>query len=540
MQPEVLEKHLKQLKDATNGDSILFPPSFVEPGAYWTSAEKDLFFRSIARHSRWRPDLIAEDLGFTKSISDIWAYIQILAESSSAHPPLITSDSLPPSAREMSDKWIAFEEILANEVVSNEARWFRHNNLQACHGSSHVLKESFSKVSPEDSKHQKKMLKRISLRLKFLSKLNRRTLGYMDSLLHDSDDDDVQQSISKSERNASSPDYLPQDGSTSVANVSDTEVSHLSPASRRRLQKRLWTRRKRCLESGISPSKASVSLGKLKRGRKTSTGGRLAKKRSSRQDVDAVQATDEEQANHKRIVLGQHDITKPLLLADGLDIFHLRKFVTLSRWVFDSSGSSDETFMAYETLCYLRSALTYFLTLVIGKTIALRRADLRQRRIIEGNVDIDEIKKENVLASLSSLGQIIDKKDILDRLYAALKFGHDDDIALSVKKQSEPVGRTRIPSKVTAATSFSLLADSREAHLVPTTLSSMNDGNILVEDAYQGDRSKELAADRALEKRFELVDHDYEMRLWHTMGQDFDREVSQKGESEEEQGVDEQ
>lgn len=416
---ETLELHLKHLKDATNGDSILFAPSFVEPDAYWTSAEKALFFRSIARHSRWRPDLIAEDLGCTKSISDIWAYIQLLAESSATHSPLTTSDNLPPSAREMSDEWIAQEEVLANEVISNEAQWSRYINLQARRDSVLALKKSLnaspSKAS-EDLKYQKKALKRTSRRLEFLSKLNQRSLGNMDSQLQNSDNGYCQQGISNSEKNAFSPeknDHSLPDRSSSLLNISDTEAPNLSPASRRRLQKRLWTRRKRCIESGVSPSEASMFLGKLKRGRKPSVNGRLARKYSSEQNIDDVQVTDEEKSDQKQNVLGQYDITRTLLVADGLDIFHLRKFAVLSRsapilfrqvlsrspslpffrWIFDSrqSRSADETTIAYDILCYLRSSLTHFLTLVIGKTIALRRADIRQRRIDEGRSDIDEV-----------------------------------------------------------------------------------------------------------------------------------------------------
>lgn len=120
------------------------------------------------------------------------------------------------------------------------------------------------------------------------------------------------------------------------------------------------------------------------------------------------------------------------------------------------------------------------------------------------------------MASLSSLGKSIDKNDVIGRLYATLQSGHDHDIDSRVEKQSETLKPTRLSSEVTTAISFSLLADSREACL----FTSMNEGNILVEDALQRDWSKELAAEEALEKRFKLADHNYETRLWHSIGRD--------------------
>lgn len=120
------------------------------------------------------------------------------------------------------------------------------------------------------------------------------------------------------------------------------------------------------------------------------------------------------------------------------------------------------------------------------------------------------------MASLSSLRQSIDKNDVIGRLYATLQSGHDQDIDSHVEKQSETSGSTRLSSEVTTAISFSLLADSREACL----FTSMNDGNILVEDARQEDWSKELAAEETLEKRFKIVDRDYETRLWHSINRD--------------------
>lgn len=94
------------------GSSV--PPSLL----YWSPEEKERFFYALSRHSRLRPDLIAEHIG-TKTASEVWAYLSFLEQSASslddnAKEPI-------PAARVQTDSWIAQEEKLAEDAVVWEA-----------------------------------------------------------------------------------------------------------------------------------------------------------------------------------------------------------------------------------------------------------------------------------------------------------------------------------------------------------------------------------------------------------------------------------
>ncbi|KAJ9099978.1 hypothetical protein QFC21_003986 [Naganishia friedmannii] len=98
----------------------------------WTSAEKLQFFGSIARRSRWQPDLIAQDIG-TKSQVDVIEYIVALEEERSSLEVFSKPRKdrlrcggwirgLAPAAREMKESRIEWEEKMAERLVAEEGR----------------------------------------------------------------------------------------------------------------------------------------------------------------------------------------------------------------------------------------------------------------------------------------------------------------------------------------------------------------------------------------------------------------------------------
>lgn len=421
-----LEKHLLYLKHATTRNDTAFPPSFLGPDAHWTSGEKNAFFRSIARHSRWRPDLIAQDLGSIKSVSDVCTYIQLLEEGSIEHPLPLTMDYLPRSAREVSEEWIAEEEGLANEIISNEIQWSHYDQLKSRRTHLHMLKKSLEGASEEsqpEAVNRKKTLKRNWRRQDFLSRLTPHSLKKMDFLLRGSvssrvfqkDGSDMEKNQAVLERKKA---FSSKIRSTPIPDILDEKALHLSPASRERIRKRLWARRKRAQESGMSPSKASSFLGKLKRGRPTSHNGlsddgdNSIKKPNS--GIAGMEDQEESAERYQNDILRPYGITKENLVNDGLDIFHLKKIAELSRFVtfrqrlgnflhpfffrlyqrvysFDRVELGRDHTVAYNVLCYLQMSLVHFLVSVIAKAIGHRRVDLRQRRVNEDNPDIDEV-----------------------------------------------------------------------------------------------------------------------------------------------------
>ncbi|ODO06880.1 hypothetical protein I350_04240 [Cryptococcus amylolentus CBS 6273] len=126
-----LDTHIKASLKATLGNyphpSLQVPPSDIPPSnAVWTSSEKDAFFAALSRHSRYRPDLIASEVGKSE-IEVVW-YLEFLEKEKvnmvnkekreSRMKELKGSskwrEGLAPAAREVSDKWVEKEEELAS------------------------------------------------------------------------------------------------------------------------------------------------------------------------------------------------------------------------------------------------------------------------------------------------------------------------------------------------------------------------------------------------------------------------------------------
>ncbi|KAJ6625625.1 hypothetical protein B0H10DRAFT_624019 [Mycena sp. CBHHK59/15] len=117
-------EHLGQLQNHLSGKTRQpLPSSFIRPTGYWTSQEKDYFFHALTLHSRLRPDLIA-DMVRSKNVLEVCAYIDALEKGAAARPP----DDSPlrsalESAMEVSDSWVEYEEEQANALTRLESKW---------------------------------------------------------------------------------------------------------------------------------------------------------------------------------------------------------------------------------------------------------------------------------------------------------------------------------------------------------------------------------------------------------------------------------
>ena len=93
------------------------PPSL----SYWSDQEKDRLYRALARHSRWRPDLVAADIG-TKSSLEVENLIAFMdGQVALLDEDNFTVPTQMPAAREMSDKWLDTEASLAEDCIVWEA-----------------------------------------------------------------------------------------------------------------------------------------------------------------------------------------------------------------------------------------------------------------------------------------------------------------------------------------------------------------------------------------------------------------------------------
>ncbi|KAH9851811.1 hypothetical protein C2E23DRAFT_224982 [Lenzites betulinus] len=132
----LFSKHLDVVRGHLAGrigpEAEPLPASWYAPNAYWTSSEKDLFFRGLAIHSRLRPDLIAEEVK-TKTVPDVCVYLALLEQAAcdisrrtvhvgqdhTAPDPRISRQDLP-AALEVSEDWVKLEESMASTLTNSE------------------------------------------------------------------------------------------------------------------------------------------------------------------------------------------------------------------------------------------------------------------------------------------------------------------------------------------------------------------------------------------------------------------------------------
>lgn len=134
-------------------------------GVEWTAKEKEFILtKLLPRHSRFRPDAIAEDLKSGKTEEDVAIYLDCLEYEyqNTSEERLKASDA--PMAYEMSGNWLKLEERFSDFLNYYEKR-VRERHLK-------LLNESNNKVS-EIEKNDEKILNNIQkIKLNDLSKMN--------------------------------------------------------------------------------------------------------------------------------------------------------------------------------------------------------------------------------------------------------------------------------------------------------------------------------------------------------------------------------
>jgi hypothetical protein len=301
-------RHLAQVQGHLAGnDGKALQPSYIPPTGYWTSSEKDTFFHALSIHSRFRPDLIAASIA-TKSVVDVCTYIDALDEGLSRNKAVHSFRAELEGSMEVSDSWVQWEEKRSADLVSLESEW--EDEIFEKQGAELVDKEGCDvDESDRDGSlrcwKQEKTLRRLDLhQLRVLENILRDggteieiepadhpgisdrpliTDDLIDPFLLElsgvstpalpAPDISLQTSneISPQAPPPVTPDpnslpEIPQPDIPDSLEEKNTNLSELSPASRRRYQKRLYMRKKRAEKTG---SEYVAIVTKLRPGRKT-------------------------------------------------------------------------------------------------------------------------------------------------------------------------------------------------------------------------------------------------------------------------------
>ena len=286
-------------------DGAPLSSSFLPPNAVWTPREKNQFFHALSVYSRFRPDLISYEIK-TKSVSDVCNYLSVLQLAAHNQEDAVLDPRWRqnlPIAMEVSSEWVAMEEETSFGVIAREQDFQRELIAEQRRAELKSLERTFKAEfhDMEPSQRKAKLKQEIAnanlrdRRKDFCGSLGSSELTAIGSILREATNSsgssqtkqsppsvaDTQNPLSPVQRRPSSNGRLPLQRakgrfqSCSPQPDSNTPLTELSPASRRRYQKRLYMRRKRASMSGVTT--IDEGFERLKPGRK-------AKRSSSPED----------------------------------------------------------------------------------------------------------------------------------------------------------------------------------------------------------------------------------------------------------------
>jgi hypothetical protein len=173
------------LKGKQENDPTL-PPSFFLPASLWTSSEKDLFFHGLTLYSRFRPDLIADHIK-TKSVFDVCVYLHVLRVStiSRGHEPDPSTREIIEPAMEMSERWVEYEEQMAAALTPVDSC------CQSLENSKKPTQSNCSCASPKIRITPAEPGLTPSSQKAYMAHLDSTRLAILESIIWESQSDDV-------------------------------------------------------------------------------------------------------------------------------------------------------------------------------------------------------------------------------------------------------------------------------------------------------------------------------------------------------------
>ncbi|KAL1705275.1 hypothetical protein EV121DRAFT_290563 [Schizophyllum commune] len=303
---------------------LFFPLDVAEEPAEdehtWTATERDAFFHGLAIYSRLRPDLIASCIS-TKTVSDVCAYLEALEEAAAHYPSPDALDRrrTAPLAMGMSESWLEWEETQATRLAAAEPDW-------EAYALNAQRQDALAAYSSDTSDPAREALQAQWKAEDVLHTLDTHKLRAISHILraHEAAGDDPARPATPTASNPITPNPTTphpageDDAETSArgrsqspsrprSHSSTPSTRELSPKSRRRLQKRLYMRRKRAEKAG---TEAIQDAGLLKVGRPKKARPPRKRRRRGREGEDQDQegaGEDQEGAGEDQDQDGRED-----------------------------------------------------------------------------------------------------------------------------------------------------------------------------------------------------------------------------------------
>ena len=385
-------QHVRQTQFHLQGldpSSEALPPFYTNnPTSYWTSAEKSAFFHGLSVYSRLRPDLIADSVQ-TKNVVEVCTYIHMLDEGlkNNAFGSRLKREEIE-GAMEVSEEWIELEEYHSEGIVFNEKGWEENAAATAREDERKAMKKNIRPRATQGDGKTQEDHKRARTEYKewekaqgivwekedVLKSLGAAHCKVIDHILRDFEEaytlslhnnGDASQSVALEHDESMIDPVLRSSASRAASPAVKTIPDSLSPTSRRRLQKRLWMRRKRERAKGntdLSAASSSLNLERIKPGRKkrkTESGSQvqIPEEDDEKEEVDPRHPHIGGKTQHYKIKaqFEKMGIDGSALNQHGLGLFHMSALSKVMKCV---SNSSENTRTNNQIGCIIYS-LTY-------------------------------------------------------------------------------------------------------------------------------------------------------------------------------------
>jgi hypothetical protein len=405
---KIFLQHVSFTRAHSNGDGEKPLISSIQPpNAFWTVQEKNRFFYGLSRYSKLRPDLIAEFIGPGKTTTDVIGYMAALEEGSKREGSPEGKEKPHPAARVASGKWIKFEEKLASRLIAQEIEW--QDEREEMERERDRKKRTRLRKNREEEEQEDLEWKRENA----IKYLGRDELTALDSIIRKEIEQEATGLLPMSQDIESSQEP------SSNANGGDPpnlDLSTMTPAERRRVQKRLHMRRKRAEAAGLD---VVLAEGRLKPGRKTTRPQPALVPSSSPDDEEEGNRSDEADEDGDERQYKSRGLTKSqkiqqsfnelgidisFIRGEGMDLFNLSRFRTLGSLLSDDRKIE---FISHLTLRLVRGYVEEFLYEVLGKVITLAEVE---RTMKDGSKVWHEPRSEVCYAAEIAISIILNRR----------------------------------------------------------------------------------------------------------------------------------
>ncbi|KAF7974644.1 hypothetical protein HWV62_11516 [Athelia sp. TMB] len=449
-------------------EPLPLPPFYTtNPASYWTSSEKAAFFHGLSVYSRLRPDLIAEDVR-TKSTLEVCSYMNRLDEGLRSQREVLqagwSARSTLDSAVEVTEKWIEWEEVQSRAIVANEVAWDmgaseKKRTLEFKAKKQELLPRTSHQQTPS-APERKEIQASLGLWLKqrklvwaeedLLSSMGAPHFTVIDNILREEEDafaaSVLAGSASHSRQTTAEPAHTPsvytnlddsaidpllrdpppppQSATSEPTPEPGPSLETLSPASRKRVRKRLYMRRKRAEAAGLLPNaecgtEDTVATAATMEGVQREKPGRKGRPRKKQktdsgskdipdqEDLDDNDAEDEEpNARHSHIPgktlhykikgqLASMGWDAQALHAKGLGLFHLAALAKYTRLYVLLHPETDEEVaskFSADFIKFLHAHIVQYVTELMHRAIASRE----QERVMKGRTKVWRFDSSNI------------------------------------------------------------------------------------------------------------------------------------------------